>query len=227
MTKILELDIASFIPAEKRSLVTDCKLTIPENVVDKVRFSLINAPGPRRGYNVEILSDQLKGRLNFLLGPGKGDVKIASAGHLNVSFRLWRKCNISIGEGTTITSARVVCDNSEIHIGKDGLWSDEILVQSNDQHGIIDLETLKPINAGMRKIHIGDHVWIGRRTMIMPDAKMASGSLLAAGAVLTGEAEENCIYAGVPARKIRDGVTWSRAPQGLSESERKFIEDAE
>ncbi len=79
------------------------------------------------------------------------------------------------------------------------------------------------INAGRRHITIGGHVWIGRRTILMPDVNIGKGAILAAGAVLTSDMPDNMIYAGVPARQIRSGVSWSRAPNGFSPAEEQFM----
>ena len=110
-------------------------------------------------------------------------------------------------------------------VGEDGLWSDEILIQSNDQHGIIDLDTMQVINGGRRYIHIGEHVWIGRRTIVMPDVRIGRGSILGAGAILTSDMPENVIFAGVPAREVKSNVSWSRSPAGFSAAERRQLSE--
>ena len=52
-------------------------------------------------------------------------------------------------------------------------------------------------------IKVGNGVWIGANAMIMPGIEIGNGVVIAAGAVVTKNCEENCIYAGVPARKVR------------------------
>lgn len=55
------------------------------------------------------------------------------------------------------------------------------------------------------KIVIGDHVWIGANATILPGISITGEYVvIAANAVVTHSIEENrCIYAGVPARKIK------------------------
>ncbi len=53
-------------------------------------------------------------------------------------------------------------------------------------------------------IHIEDDVWIGAGSIIMPGVTVKRGSIIGSGAVVLRDTEEFCIYAGVPARKIRD-----------------------
>ncbi len=52
------------------------------------------------------------------------------------------------------------------------------------------------------KIVVGDDVWIGYRAVIMSGVTIGSGSVVAAGSVVTRDVEPMSIYAGVPARRI-------------------------
>lgn len=220
---MVERDIAEFLPAEQRHLFQDCLLQAPQATLDKIAFRAPPAPGLRKGFRVVVTASDLQGRVKIALGPGQGRIQIDTSGPVNLDIRTWRHCTFTLGEGTTVNQARVVCDEADIVVGRDGLWSDEILVQSNDQHGIVDLKTMSLCNAGRRRIVIGDHVWIGRRSMVMPDVEIGKGAILAAGAVLTTDMPANTIYAGIPARQIRDQVSWSRATSGFSEQERLLM----
>jgi maltose O-acetyltransferase len=53
-------------------------------------------------------------------------------------------------------------------------------------------------------ITIGDGAWIGGGSLILPGAVVGAGCIIAAGAVVRGETEPNTVYAGVPARKVKD-----------------------
>src|SRR5690606_30876855 len=53
-------------------------------------------------------------------------------------------------------------------------------------------------------VRIGAGCWIGSRAVILPGVCVAPGCIVAAGAVLTKNTRPNGIYAGVPARRIRD-----------------------
>jgi acetyltransferase-like isoleucine patch superfamily enzyme len=52
------------------------------------------------------------------------------------------------------------------------------------------------------KIIIGDDVWIGYGSIILSGVKIGSGSIIAAGSIVTKDVEPYCIYIGVPARKV-------------------------
>lgn len=51
---------------------------------------------------------------------------------------------------------------------------------------------------------IGKGSWIGSGAIILPGANVAPGCVIAAGAVVTSPTRPNGLYAGVPARRIRD-----------------------
>lgn len=55
-----------------------------------------------------------------------------------------------------------------------------------------------------RTTKVGDRVWLGARVTVLPGAVVESDCVVAAGAVVTGRCESGGIYAGVPARRIRE-----------------------
>lgn len=58
---------------------------------------------------------------------------------------------------------------------------------------------------GMEKpIHIGAGAWIGARAILLPGCEIGEGCIIGAGAVVTGRCEPHKLYAGVPARPVRD-----------------------
>lgn len=69
----------------------------------------------------------------------------------------------------------------------------------------------QPIDLGY--IHICDNVWLGARVIVLNRVTVASGCVLGAGAVLTRDTVADGIYAGIPARKLRDRFGISKAYQ--------------
>ena len=53
-------------------------------------------------------------------------------------------------------------------------------------------------------IVIEDGCWIGAGAIILPGVTIKNGAVVAAGSVVTKDCEENCLYAGNPARKIKE-----------------------
>ncbi|WP_213522273.1 DapH/DapD/GlmU-related protein [Nonlabens sp.] len=59
-----------------------------------------------------------------------------------------------------------------------------------------DLEITKPIT-------IGNNVYIGARSIIMPGVVIGNNCIIGAGSVVTKNIPDNSVYAGVPAKKIK------------------------
>ena len=59
-------------------------------------------------------------------------------------------------------------------------------------------------NVKLSGIKIEDGCWIGTRTTILPGVKVGKGCVIAAGSVVIKDCEENSLYGGVPAKKIRN-----------------------
>jgi acetyltransferase-like isoleucine patch superfamily enzyme len=53
-------------------------------------------------------------------------------------------------------------------------------------------------------VTIGSGCWIGARALILADVTIGDGCVIAAGAVVTSDCAPDGLYAGVPARRVRD-----------------------
>ena len=54
-----------------------------------------------------------------------------------------------------------------------------------------------------KTIHIKEKCWIGGEVLILPGVTIGKGCVVAAGAIVTTDVEENTMVAGVPARIIK------------------------
>lgn len=52
-------------------------------------------------------------------------------------------------------------------------------------------------------IFVSDGCWIGSRACLLPGVTVGRGTVIGAGSVVTSDCEQDSIYAGVPARRIR------------------------
>lgn len=115
-----------------------------------------------------------------------------------------------VGPGTTMVQGSLqLHEPLTLSIGEDCMISSQVYVSVSDIHAIHDRRTGARINPGA-SVDIGDHVWLGLRTMVMKGARIGSGSITAAGAIVSGEVPANAIVAGAPARVLRQGVSWTR-----------------
>jgi acetyltransferase-like isoleucine patch superfamily enzyme len=54
-----------------------------------------------------------------------------------------------------------------------------------------------------KEIIVGEDVWIGANSVILKGVNIGSGSVIAAGAIVTKSIPSNEIWGGVPAKLIR------------------------
>ncbi len=66
------------------------------------------------------------------------------------------------------------------------------------RHKVPDLEITK-------KISVGDYVYIGIQTIILPGVNIGNHCVIGAGAVVTHDIPDNSVAVGVPARVIKTG----------------------
>ena len=107
----------------------------------------------------------------------------------------------------------VLEEDSEVVIGKDCMFSDEVLLQCGSQHAVISLDDMCQLNEGSSSIHIEDHVWLGRRSTVMSSSRslaIGKGSILGINSTLTKSIPKTSLAVGSPARVVRERVTWSR-----------------
>lgn len=111
----------------------------------------------------------------------------------------------TVGSMTTLLSG----NDNEIIVGDFCMFSNRLFFDTSDSHSIYDLDTSLRINHD-KGIKIGNHVWIGRDVRVSKGSIISSNCIIGQGSLVSGELNANCIYGGVPARLIRENVTWSR-----------------
>ncbi|MGH7245455.1 MAG: acyltransferase, partial [Candidatus Levyibacteriota bacterium] len=84
-----------------------------------------------------------------------------------------------------------------LRIGNHVDIASEVMIY-NSQHDVSD-----PFFSAIEKeVVIDDYVFIGPRAIILPGVHIKKGAVVAAGAVVTKDVEENSIVGGVPAKEI-------------------------
>lgn len=117
---------------------------------------------------------------------------------------------IKIGNKTSIEEARITSfEPYKIEIGKDCMFSANIVIMNTDVHKIYDIDTGLKTNEG-KEISIGDHVWLGIRTIILKGVSIGDNAIVAAGSIVTKDVKANTIVSGNPARQVKMNKNWSR-----------------
>lgn len=107
--------------------------------------------------------------------------------------------NIHLGRNVFINADCKFQDQGGIFIGDNVLIGHSVVLATlNHDENPEKRGNLKP-----GPIHIGNKVWIGSNATILPGVSISDGAIVAAGAVVTRDVEENSIVAGVPAKFIR------------------------
>lgn len=100
----------------------------------------------------------------------------------------------------------VLSEAQNLVIGNDCLFSYGITIRTSDAHPIYDLNTYLRINEP-QSVFIGDHVWICQGVSIFKGTKIGSGSIVGAMSYVSSKTIlSSQIWAGNPAKKIKDGV---------------------
>ena len=125
---------------------------------------------------------------------------------------VWDDCLVVIGAGTTWESGAFICDRGQaIIVGNDCMFSNNIMVRTNDGHGIWDNSSGKRVNMP-GDVFIDHHVWIGNGARVSKGTRVGMGSVIGQCAVASGTLQPECVYAGIPARKKRENIHWTRDP---------------
>ncbi|WP_400228321.1 acyltransferase [Methanomethylophilus alvi] len=146
-----------------------------------------------------------------------------------LTLSLYNGSRVSIGSNTTFANDCHIRGSffSYTRIGKDCMFSTEVIIFNGDGHAIFDLNTGKNMNytnPEKLSINIGDHVWFGYGSFILAKTNIGSGSILGAKSLTNKSFPNNCILAGSPAKMIKSDVNWSRNPLYLNVDEIPFQE---
>lgn len=161
------------------------------------------------------------GRLNILLHGDGNEITIGEglaiadellivAGIEHANFGPVQDVHIHIGKqcGFENVSIQTFNSHAQIYIGENCMFSYGINVYHTDGHPVLSVETGKVLNK-VRKLHIGNHVWVGAQVTINKNVTIGDDCILGWGAVVSRSfPEANCAIAGNPAQVVKRGITW-------------------
>lgn len=115
---------------------------------------------------------------------------------------LFPNAKLVLGKNSFINSDCKIRCHKEITIGENCAISHDFTVMDSDAHYLNGDNHTAPV-------HIGNYVWIGTRVAVMSGVTIGDGAVVAAGSVVTKDVPAGCLVGGVPAKIIRENVTWS------------------
>lgn len=121
-----------------------------------------------------------------------------------MSHTRFAKRNITLGNNVQFGKSCSVA--SDLTVGNDVLFAGRIsFVGGNDHVFSVPGRTIWHSPRGQeRGITVKDDVWVGTGCILMGGITIGTGSVIAAGAVVTKDVPPCEIWGGVPARKIKD-----------------------
>ena len=116
-----------------------------------------------------------------------------------------RSCSgiIKIGNNVVVNYYTIMHGFGNITIGDDTLISPGVHMYAQD-HGISKHELIKNQDNAKKPIIIGSDVWIGAGSIITGGVTINNGAVVGAGSIITKDIPPYEIWAGNPAKKIRN-----------------------
>lgn len=108
---------------------------------------------------------------------------------------------LELGNSFINSDCKIRC-HSHIVIGDDCKISHDVTIMDSDGHGMGDKQRTK-------EVFIGNHVWIAAKATILSGVTIGNGAVIGAGAVVVHDIPKNALAAGVPARIIKENISWS------------------
>lgn len=111
--------------------------------------------------------------------------------------------NISVGANTFINTSCIFVDNNKISIGKNALIGPHVQIYTS-QHPVKASERIIETEHGTsyrpftKPVNIGDNVWIGGNSVILPSVTIGDNVTIGAGSVVTKNIPDNHLAFGNP-----------------------------
>ena len=145
---------------------------------------------------------------------GDNNVVVLKANSYVSGAELWvedNQCLLSIGERTFVGHhSHLACteNGSKLTIGGDSMLSSYVQIRTGDSHSILGVDG-KRINQAM-SVSIGDHCWLGEGSKIMKGVSLEGDNIVSTGAIVTRSFGKKLLLGGIPAKVLKDNVTWDK-----------------
>lgn len=122
-------------------------------------------------------------------------------------FSVAENAKLKIGDNVGLSSVAIICQTSII-IGNNVKIGGNTLIYDTDFHSLDFKERVAfpeiTSNIKRKKVVIGDNVFIGGHSIILKGVEIGSNSIVGAGSVVSKNIPPNQIWAGNPARFIKE-----------------------
>jgi acetyltransferase-like isoleucine patch superfamily enzyme len=130
--------------------------------------------------------------------------QLSSKSNISYNVSIIATHNLFVGQKSRINRDCTIDARGKVYIGENTMigFRSTILTSSHNYEDI-NIPIIDQGNS-LDPVHIGDNVWIGCNCIILPGIKIGNGAIIAAGACVTKNVEQNFIVGGVPAKIIKD-----------------------
>lgn len=127
---------------------------------------------------------------------------------------IWSAGVFYLGRGTSSNGTHVLVSgpDTSVLLGDDCMLASRTAIRSDDQHAVVQLDTGAWCNPPGDVI-LEPHVWLGEGAMVGKNVVIGLGSIVGAQALVLRSCARFSLLGGVPARVLRSGLTWDRAPR--------------
>jgi putative colanic acid biosynthesis acetyltransferase WcaF len=125
--------------------------------------------------------------------------RLGKACHIYAGARIWAPWNLECADAAAIGDGAEIYNFFPISLGAHAVVSQGAYL-CGGTHEVDDPDFT--LVAG--PIRIGARAWIAARAVVMPGVNVGEGAVLALGSLATRDLEPWTVYAGSPARKIRE-----------------------
>lgn len=149
-----------------------------------------------RAFNSSIEDDDRMAILNELFGRvGEGII-------IEPPFRCDYGKYTFIGKNVYMNFGCVILDCNEVHIGDNVMFAPYVQIYAA-HHPIVASERIKGPELAS-PVHIGNNVWIGGGSIVLPGVTIGDNTTIGAGSVVTRDIPANVVAAGNPCRVLRE-----------------------
>lgn len=116
---------------------------------------------------------------------------------------------ITVGNGFNANRNLFVSCTKEVTFGKDVLFGWNVSVRDSDGHTLIYDDTKQPTLA---PVSIGNHVWVCAESHILKGTTIGNDCVVGYKSLVSkGSGESNVLWAGHPAKMVRQNINWDSA----------------
>jgi maltose O-acetyltransferase len=119
--------------------------------------------------------------------------------------------DLRVGPGVFVNRGVTIHNTARVTLEADVALGPGVLVTTT--HHRFDDPASRAGTPDPRPVLVGRGTWVGARAVVLPGVTIGEGCVVAAGAVVTRDCAPHGLYAGVPARRVRDlGLPESTVP---------------